>query len=146
MSVPGGTVTGTSPDVEENPIMETTHIDVTIPEDALDTVTSAIDYTDHQAWIPWVWAALAQADDVPARFDEDDEAYPSHLLTLAALGHLFERFHDANNGTDSDPEPTVGASLAPDAFDPYSDAALNQGSIWDKAGTSAWLMGELDRG
>src|SRR5699024_1212868 len=41
---------------------------------------------------------LARAGDVPASFDEDDIGYPSHVITLAALGHLFDQFHDIFSG------------------------------------------------
>lgn len=77
---------------------------IQLPEDALDAVIKGIGYSDDRGWIPWAWAALVRADDVPAELDEFDYDYPSHIITLTALGFLFERFQDIYAGTEGDDE------------------------------------------
>lgn len=72
--------------------------EIQIPEDMIEVVSSGIDYYSAQDWIPWAWAALVRAGDAPPYVDEDDENYVHYLITLAALGHLFDRFHDIYTG------------------------------------------------
>lgn len=73
-------------------------------EDTLDAVIKGIDYSDERGWIPWAWAVLVRAGDVPAELDEFDDDYASHIITLAALGCLYERFHDVYAGTEGHDE------------------------------------------
>lgn len=101
-----------------------------LPEDTLRLVTSRINYIDQQNWIPWAWAALARAGDVPAVLDQDDFDYPAHLITLAALGHLFERFHDVFSGTDGDDE--VGIEL--DGIDRPEITSIEIGRYAERCG------------
>src|SRR5699024_6797223 len=63
-----------------------------------------IGYPDHHGWIPWVWAALVRARDVPEELDETDEDYVAHVITLVALGYFYERFHDIYAATEGDDE------------------------------------------
>ena len=78
-----------------------------IPDDVLDEVAAGLEYRDLRGWIPWAWAVLSRAGDVPARIDEDLEEYPAHLVTLAGLGHLFELFHEIASGGSADLEPGI---------------------------------------
>lgn len=77
---------------------------IQLPDDALEAVTKGIGYSDDRGWIPWAWAALVRAGDVPAELDEFDDDYASHIITLAALGFLYERFQDVYAGTEGDDE------------------------------------------
>lgn len=77
---------------------------IQLPEDAFDAVIKGIDYSDERGWIPWAWAVLVRAGDVPAELDEFDDDYASHIITLAALGFLYERFQDVYAGTEGDDE------------------------------------------
>lgn len=77
---------------------------IQLPEDALDAVAKGIGYSDERGWIPWAWAALVRAGDVPAELDHFDEDYASHVITLAALGFLYERFQDVYAGAEGDDE------------------------------------------
>ena len=72
--------------------------------DVFDEVVKGIDYADNRGWIPWAWAALVRAGDVPEQLDETDQDYAAHVITLVALGYLYERFHDVYAGTDGDDE------------------------------------------
>ncbi|HLS33159.1 MAG TPA: hypothetical protein VK039_06195 [Brevibacterium sp.] len=78
-----------------------------IPDDVLNVVAAGLEYRDPRGWIPWAWAVLSRAGDVPVRIDEDLEEYPAHLVTLAGLGHLFELFHEISSGGSPDLEPGV---------------------------------------
>lgn len=82
----------------------TTQSAIQLPEDVLDAVTRGIDYSDERGWIPWAWAALVRAGDVPAELEEFDDGYASQVITLAALGFLYERFQDVYFGTEGDDE------------------------------------------
>lgn len=82
----------------------TTQSAIQLPEDVLDAVTRGIDYSDERGWIPWAWAALVRSGDVPAELEEFDDGYASHVITLAALGFLYERFQDVYVGTEGDDE------------------------------------------
>lgn len=44
---------------------------------------------------------------MPAEFDEFDEEYASHIITLAALGYLFEIFREVYAGVEVDDELTM---------------------------------------
>lgn len=72
--------------------------------DVFDEVIKGIDYSDNHGWIPWAWAALVRAGDVPEKLDEDDADYATHVITLVALGYFYERFHDVYAGTEGDDE------------------------------------------
>jgi len=72
--------------------------------DVVDAVIKGIDYSDDRGWIPWAWAALVRAGDVPEQLDENDEDYATHVITLVALGYFYERFQDVYAGTDGDDE------------------------------------------
>lgn len=72
--------------------------------DVLDEVVKGIDYSDDCGWIPWAWAALVRAGDVPEQLDESDEHYATHVITLVALGYFYERFQDVYAGTEGDDE------------------------------------------
>ncbi|QUL77859.1 hypothetical protein [Brevibacterium sp. SMBL_HHYL_HB1] len=72
--------------------------------DVFDAVIKGIDYSDNRGWIPWAWAALVRAGDVPEQLDESDEDYAAHVITLVALGYLYERFQDVYAGTEGDDE------------------------------------------
>lgn len=47
---------------------------------------------------------MVRAGDVPAELDEFADDYASHIITLAALGFLYERFQNIYAGTDGDDE------------------------------------------
>lgn len=72
--------------------------------DVFDEVVKGIDYADSHGWIPWAWAALVRAGDVPEQLDESDEDYVSHVITLVALGYFYEQFQDIYAGTEGDDE------------------------------------------
>ncbi|WP_240371861.1 hypothetical protein [Brevibacterium zhoupengii] len=86
---------------------DTAQTTIQLPAEALEAVKNGIDYSDNRDWIPWAWAALVRAGDVSAELDEFDEEYASHIITLAALGYLFERFHDVYAGVEGDDELTM---------------------------------------
>lgn len=75
-----------------------------IPEHLLETITDGLDFRDDQGWIPWAWGVLARAGDVPALIDEDDPDYPRSLMTLAALGRLYDLFQQVLSGLSADLE------------------------------------------
>lgn len=75
-----------------------------IPEHLLETITDGMDFRDDQGWIPWAWGVLARAGDVPAQIDEDDPDYPRSLMTLAALGQLYDLFQQVLSGLSADLE------------------------------------------
>lgn len=85
----------------------TPKIDTSIPDHVLELATEGLGYRDERGWVPWAWRALARADEVPALIDEDAEDYPSHLLSLAALGHLFELFREVRDDGDATEEPDL---------------------------------------
>lgn len=72
--------------------------EVQIPEELIRDVISSLDWTDYQEWIPWAWGVLTRAGDVPAVIDDDDLDYASYVVTLAALGRLFDIFQDVADG------------------------------------------------
>lgn len=72
--------------------------------DVFDEVIKGIDYSDNHGWIPWAWAALVRAGDVPEELDEYDEDYATHVITLVALGYFYEQFLDIYAGTEGDDE------------------------------------------
>ena len=74
--------------------------EVQIPVDVRIAVKQTLSYPDWQEWIPWAWAMLAHAGDVPMALDEDDPDYLSHVITFASLAHLFEVFVDIERGDD----------------------------------------------
>lgn len=86
---------------------------ISIPADSLELTHSPIDYQDDRGWIPWAWAVLARAGEVPTAVIDEDVDYPSHLVTLAGLGHFFELFQQIIGGGDADLEP--GIDLVGDA-------------------------------
>ncbi|RLZ04482.1 hypothetical protein CWC38_00165 [Kocuria tytonicola] len=75
-----------------------------IPEHLLEIITEGMDFRDDQGWIPWAWGVLARAGDVPAQIDEDDPDYPRSLMTLAALGRLYDLFQQVLSGLNADLE------------------------------------------
>lgn len=78
-----------------------------IPEHILEAVTADLEYRDLHEWIPWAWAILTRNGDAPSLIDEEHEGYPHHLVTLAGLGHFFERFQQIIAGGDADLEPSI---------------------------------------
>lgn len=82
-------------------------IDAPIPDYVLDLATKDLDYLDEHGWVPWAWSVLAGAGEVTARIDEDAEDYPSHLLSLAGLGHLFALFREVLDDGDASAEPAL---------------------------------------
>ncbi len=79
--------------------METaSQMHIQIPEETLEIITSGLQYHDKHNWIPWAWAALAREGDVQAIVDESSSDYASQLITLAALGHLYDKFQDIYAG------------------------------------------------
>lgn len=81
--------------------------EISIPADSLELTRSNIEYQDSHGWIPWAWAVLARAGDVPSAGTEEDVDYPANLITLAGLGHLFELFQQIIAGGDADLEPGI---------------------------------------
>ena len=81
--------------------------DTPFPDHVLDTATPRRSTHDADAWIRWAWAFLARAEELPAQIDEDHEDYPGYLITLAALGHVFELFQQVVVGGDADLDPDV---------------------------------------
>lgn len=75
-----------------------------ISEHVLETITEGMEFRDDQGWIPWAWGALARAGDVPAEIDKDDPDYPHSLMTLAALGRLYDLFQQVLSGLSADLE------------------------------------------
>lgn len=82
-------------------------IDAPLPAHVLDLVTKDLDHLDEHGWVPWAWGVLAGAGEVPALIDEEEEDYPSHLLSLAGLGHLFELFREVRDDGDATAEPAL---------------------------------------
>ncbi|WP_281873232.1 hypothetical protein [Brachybacterium paraconglomeratum] len=80
---------------------------ISIPADSLEPAQSLIDFQSNRSWIPWAWAVLARAGEVPTAVIDEDVDYPSHLVTLAGLGHFFERFQQIIAGGDADLEPGI---------------------------------------
>lgn len=81
--------------------------EISIPADSLELTRPVIDYQDDCGWIPWAWAVLARADEVPATMTEEHADYPAHLISLAALGHLFKLFQEIAAGGDAGLEPNA---------------------------------------
>lgn len=54
------------------------------------------------------WAALARTGDVPTPIEENNGNYPTQLVTVATLGHLFELFQDVAGAGDANLEPGIG--------------------------------------
>ena len=77
------------------------HTRQALPDHVLEAVTAGLDHRDDRGWIPWAWSVLARAQDVPEQIDEDHEDYPSHLVTLSGLSHLFDLFQDVVSGGDA---------------------------------------------
>lgn len=91
--------------------------------DVFDEVIKGIDYSDSHGWIPWAWAALVRAGDVPEKLDESDEDYATHVITLVALGYFYERFHDVYAGTEGDDELMIEVLGTDRPFITYIDVA-----------------------
>lgn len=79
----------------------------TIPDHILEAATADLEYRDLHEWIPWAWAILTRNGDAPSRIDEEHEGFPSQLITLAGLGHLFELFQQIVAGGDADLEAGI---------------------------------------
>lgn len=75
-----------------------------IPEETLEIITSGLQYHDKHHWIPWAWAAISREGDEQAIVDESSSDYPLQLITLAALGHLYDKFQDTFSGLDPEDE------------------------------------------
>lgn len=58
---------------------------ISIPDESLDLIRDSMSYSFGRDWLPWAWAVLAQAGDVPAEFDLDSFDYHEQLLVLAGL-------------------------------------------------------------
>lgn len=86
---------------------ETLSPHLSLVPDVFDEVIKGIGYSDNHGWIEWAWAALVRAGDVPEQLDESDTDYVSHVITLVALGYLYEQFHDVYAGTEGDDELTI---------------------------------------
>ncbi|MGP9661688.1 hypothetical protein [Arthrobacter sp. AOP36-C1-22] len=71
---------------------------VQIPEETLEIITSGLEYHDKHHWIPWAWAAISREGDLEPIVDESSPDDASQLITLAALGHLYDKFQDAYTG------------------------------------------------
>ena len=103
---------------------ETLSPHLSLVPDVFDEVIKGIGYSDNHGWIPWAWAALVRAGDVPEQLDESDAEYVSHVITLVALGYFYEQFHNVYAGTEGDDElmveswvpivPTSPTSTLPD--------------------------------
>ena len=78
-----------------------------IPKYVLEEVARGLDHRDDYGWIPWAWAVLSGAGDVPVQVDEEISEYPGHLVTIVGLGHLFDLFQDILSGGAADLEPDV---------------------------------------
>src|SRR5699024_9019716 len=99
MSGSNGRLARGGPATHGRPVMEpAAQSSIQIPEDTLHAINDGINYRDKHNWITWVWAALSREGDAPASFGEDDIRYPSNLITLAGLGHLFDQFQDTLSG------------------------------------------------
>ena len=78
-----------------------------IPKYVLEEVAHGLDHRDDYGWIPWAWAVLSGAGDMPVQVDEEIAEYPGHLVTIVGLGHLFDLFQDILSGGAADLEPDV---------------------------------------
>lgn len=87
----------------------TTDTTIYVPEEIFDAVVKGIDYSDKRSWIPWAWAALVRAGDVPAVLDDFADDYASHVISYVALGFLYERFQDVYAGAEGDDELMIEA-------------------------------------
>lgn len=81
---------------------------IQIPEETLEIIASGLQYHDKHHWIPWAWAALAREGDVQAIVDESSRDYASQLITIAALGHLYDKFQDIYAGVQPGNDPLLG--------------------------------------
>ncbi|MGP5071568.1 hypothetical protein ACTXI0_04080 [Arthrobacter rhombi] len=81
---------------------------IQIPEETLEIITSGLQYHDKHRWIPWAWAAISQEGDEQAIVDESSPDYASQLITLAALGHLYDKFQDTYTGLQPEDEFLTG--------------------------------------
>lgn len=86
---------------------ETLSSHMVLVPDVFVEVSKGIEYSDNRGWIPWAWAALVRAGDIPEQLDETDDDYVSHVITLVGLGYLYEQFHDVYAGTEGDDELTI---------------------------------------
>ncbi|MFL0563809.1 hypothetical protein ACH0BM_10580 [Kocuria rhizophila] len=120
-----------------------------IPEHLLETITDGMDYRDDQGWIPWAWGVLARAGDVPAQIDEDDPDYPRSLMTLAALGRLYDLFQQVLSGlsadleTNSDLVDEVRPGISTIELARYSEAEGVFDTVWPES--SSGLLREAIR-
>ena len=120
-----------------------------IPEHLLETITDGMDYRDDQGWIPWAWGVLARAGDVTAQIDEDDPDYPRSLMTLAALGRLYDLFQQVLSGlsadleTNSDLVDEVRPGISTIELARYSEAEGVFDTVWPES--SSGLLREAIR-
>lgn len=120
-----------------------------ISEHLLETITDGMDYRDDQGWIPWAWGVLARAGDVPAQIDEEDPDYPSSLMTLAALGRLYDLFQQVLSGlsadleTNSDLVDEVRPGITTIELARYSEAEGVFDTVWPES--SSGLLREAIR-
>ena len=120
-----------------------------ISEHLLETITDGMDYRDDQGWIPWAWGVLARAGDVPAQIDEDDPDYPRSLMTLAALGRLYDLFQQVLSGlsadleTNSDLVDEVRPGITTIELARYSEAEGVFDTVWPES--SSGLLREAIR-
>lgn len=120
-----------------------------IPEHLLETITDGMEFRDDQGWIPWAWGVLARAGDVPAQIDEGDPDYPRSLMTLAALGRLYDLFQQVLSGLSADLEtnPDLVGEVRPTIttieLARYSEAEGVLDTVWPES--SSGLLREAIR-
>lgn len=79
-----------------------------IPSEVGDLLANGLEYPDDKDWAGWAWSVLVQAGIVPGHWDDgEDRQYPHQVLTLGALGHLYDTFADIYTGGDGDLEPVL---------------------------------------
>lgn len=87
-----------------------------IPWEIMDLLARGREYPDDKDWAGWAWEVLAQAGDVPGYWGGDeDRQYPHQVLTLRALGHLYDTFADIYSGGDGNlvPVPELAGTDRP---------------------------------
>lgn len=86
-----------------------------VATEEFSAVRSGMDYTDYCGWTEWAYSLLANDGQVPQVIDQDDDSYFADAITLASLGHLFDRFTSIREGV-VDEDST--------AINPFDDACI----------------------
>lgn len=84
----------TAPDTTKNESEEY------VVTEAIEFVTSNLEYPDQNGWTEWAWNVLAEANHVPEVHGDDDRTYVDCLFFLAGIAHLYEMFMVTLQGDD----------------------------------------------